>query len=518
MRQFLVVASLVFESLHGCGSSSSESGTGQGSDAGASGSSTGGSSSGASGSGSSGSSGSSGAASDAGSSGASGDDGGACAIGASNVRVTEVDVGSTVGYNEVDSNGASPGLEPLAISPVPGGGSRVSWMGTDGNVHIAQLDANDQLVAGSALALPAFDYEDLYADDSGGVVLVTRPALGGSAANHDCGNIDNLCGLVADYPTADPCMDMYLVRFDGAKETWATKLTDTTASLPAYDTSPKATTNVVYIWWYAHNGRIAFDGSRYGAYFGAAISVSQACVGSSTLTTGINIHQGDRLAVVSATTGAPETGGFGWGCSHSAFERVIWDPAASSFVTVCENDAPTGGKSGRIALAPATTTIYAEDLAYSNFGSVLSDPAGGYWAITSDIRAGQPAGADGLADVLLLHFTTGAADSPPRTLASDPGLNDRAPHLVAFGNERMLAAWESSTQTGDLLPTDTGRKLYVQTLDASTGAAEGAPYYVSGVLGSRYQDFRAFPDGSVAYPAPGSTATSIKILRVSPCP
>jgi hypothetical protein len=36
------------------------------------------------------------------------------------------------------------------------------------------------------------------------------------------------------------------------------------------------------------------------------------------------------------------------------------------------------------------------------------------------------------------------------------------------------------------------------------------------VLGSRYQDFRAFPDGSVAYPAP-STGTKIKILRVLPC-
>jgi hypothetical protein len=440
-----------------------------------------------------------------------------CAIGASNVKVTEIDVGSAVAYSEVDSNGAAPGLEPLAISPIPGGGSRVSWMGTDGNLHVAQLDATDALVAGSAFTLPAFDYEDIYADATGGVALVTRPALGGSAANHDCGNIDDLCGLVADYPTADPCMDMYLVRFDGKTETWATKLTDTTASLPAYDTSPTTATTVVYIWWYAHNGRIAFDGTRYGAYFGAAISVSQACVGSSTLTTGINIHQGDRLELVSTSGALEATGGFGWGCSHSAFERLVWDAAASKFVAVCENDAPTGGKSGRIAIAPATTTVYAEDLAYSNFGSVLPDPAGGYWGITSDIRAGQPAGADGLANVLLLHFTTGAADDPPLTVASDTGLNDRAPHLAPFGKNRMLAAWETSTKTGNLLPNDTGRKLYVQALASSTGAAEGAPYYVAGVLGSRYQDFRAFPDGSVAYPAPGSASTKLKILRVSPC-
>jgi len=28
---------------------------------------------------------------------------------------------------------------------------------------------------------------------------------------------------------------------------------------------------------------------------------------------------------------------------------------------------------------------------------------------------------------------------------------------------------------------------------------------------------KAFPDGSVAYPAPGSSASKIKILRVLPC-
>ncbi|MBV9945413.1 MAG: hypothetical protein JOZ69_01025, partial [Myxococcales bacterium] len=327
-------------------------------------------------------------------------DGGACTIGASNVRVAEIDVGAAIAYNEIDANGAQPGLEPLAIAPIPSGGSRLSWMGSDGMLHVARLDANDQLVTGTAFTMAAFDYEDLWADDTGGVALVTRPALGGSAADHNCGNINNLCGLVANYPTADPCMDMYLVRFDGTSETWSAKLTDTSATLPAYDTSPTSTTNVVFIWWYAHNGRIAFDGANYGAYFGAAISTSQACVGQSTMTTGINIHQGDRLKVVT-TSGVVQSGGFSFGCSHSAFERLIWDPNAKAFVSICENDAPTGGKSGRIAIAPRTTTIYAADLSYSNLGSLLADPAGGYWAITSDIRAGQPAGMDGLADVLL---------------------------------------------------------------------------------------------------------------------
>jgi hypothetical protein len=105
-------------------------------------------------------------------------------------------------------------------------------------------------------------------------------------------------------------------------------------------------------------------------------------------------------------------------------------------------------------------------------------------------------------------------------LASDSGLNDRNPHLAAFGKNRMIAAWETSTTQapmgGHLSQSDTSRKLYVQALDSTTAATQGMPYYISGVMGSRYQDFRTYPDGSVAYAAPGG-GTKIQILRISPC-
>jgi hypothetical protein len=87
----------------------------------------------------------------------------------------------------------------------------------------------------------------------------------------------------------------------------------------------------------------------------------------------------------------------------------------------------------------------------------------------------------------------------------------------------MLAAWEESTATGDLAQNDKNRKLYIQVLDGTTGAApSGSTATTAGplnvaVLGSRYQDFRVFPDGSVAYPAPGSSTTKIKIVRVLGC-
>lgn len=467
-------------------------------------------------------------------------DGGACASSlSSRVRITTITVATAYDYNEVDNNGAALGLTPLAISPIPGGGSRLGYFGTDGMVHIVTLDANDEIVAGSAFALPGYDFQDIYADASGGVLLVSRAALGGTAANNNCGNINNLCGPAASYPTAATCQDMYLVRFDGTSETWATKLTDTTATVPAYGTGPTTGGNVVFIWSeYAHNGRIAFDGSNYGAYFGAAITVpNQMCVDTnSTLATGVNIHQGDRLELVSSTGTLQTTGNFYFGCSHSGYERLLYDSTAKRYVPICKNDLPVtlgdgGSVSGRIALAPNFTTnsIIPVDLSYSDLGSVALAGGGGYWAITSNIRAGQTPNSNGLADIDLVQFTiNGTAIASPNAPAKDIKLvsdteNDRAPHLAAYSTGLMAMAWEESTATGDLSQRDTNRKMYVQVLDQTTGAppagsttTSAGPLNVS-VLGSRYQDFRSYPDGSVAYPAPGSNNTTINILRILGC-
>jgi hypothetical protein len=490
--------------------SSGGNGSGSGSGAGSASGSSGGTSSGSGGSGDSGAtplvscdgglvvgSGSS--------SGASTDTGASCPISASGVRVTEIDVGIAYQYEEVDTP-----LSLLAISPIPGGGSRLAFMGSDNNVHIALLDGSDNLVTGSTFALPAYDFQDIYADNTGGTVLVSRDAMGGGTNN--CGNPANLCSLTD--PTNYSCWDMYLVRFDACgNETWATKLTTSSATLPPYSTGPQGPESLM-IWWYAHNGRIAFDGTNFAAYYGVAITIKNLS-GMDCM----DIHQGDEMRLVNASTGALGTGGFDVGCSHSSFERLTWDGA--KFVPVCNNDAPTGGKSGRIAFAPNTTTIYPVDELNTELGSVLPAGGGGYWIVATDLRSGQTAGDPGLDDVHLLHTTTGAPDQN-LMLASDSGLNDRNPHLAAFGKNRMLAAWETSTTQappgGHLAQNDTSRKLYVQALDSTTGASQGgSPYNIAGVVGSRYQDFRTYPDGSVAYAAPGSTPTKVKIIRVSPC-
>ena len=205
-----------------------------------------------------------------------------------------------------------------------------------------------------------------------------------------------------------------------------------------------------------------------------------------------------------------QTGGFDLGCSHTGYNRVAWDATTKKFVPVCLTD-----NMDRTAIAPNYTTIVSVDRWYTNLGSLVVAPGGGFWLTSSAIRSGQPANSDGLADVHLLHFGTGAADKN-LTLASDAGLNVRAPHLAAYGPTRLIAAWETSTAKGDLAMNDKNRKLYVQIVNATTGAAEGPSMNVS-VSGHRYQDFRSFSDGSVAFPAAGSANTKVKILRVLPC-
>ena len=431
--------------------------------------------------------------------GGQGGSGGADAGCTSKFQIIEVEFGSTISANENEA-----ALMPIALSPIPSGGSRLAWMDGSGVIRVTTLDAADQRT-GATFTLPAHDLADLYADDRGGVLLVSRDARGGG--NLNCGTLTNLCGV--NLPSTESCYDMYLVRFDGSSETWAAKLTDSTAALPPYSTGPLGP-NVAFIWSaYAHHGRIATDGSRYAAYFGVALSSSGACRnGGGTNGEGINVFQGDRMKIV-GSDGTLQSDGFDFGCSVSGYERVVWDAAGRKFVAVCKTN-------DKIALAPMSTTVYPLDPFYGNLGSVVVSPAGGYWLTTSTLQTGQPPRAAGLADVRLLHFSTGTPDRD-FPIASDATLNERAPHLAAFGTNRLLAAWETSTATGDLSANDRNRKLYMRAFNATTGSADGDEMHVADVLGNRYQDFRSYPDGSVAYAAPGSTNTRIKIVRVPPC-
>ncbi|MEV6305756.1 hypothetical protein AB0M02_40505 [Actinoplanes sp. NPDC051861] len=370
-------------------------------------------------------------------------------------QVTDVKLGVKVtGYgNEGDTEPL-----PMALAARPDGGSWLAWRGTDGKVYLGRLDCADKLV-GKPTSFTGIDLQDVQADRAGGgALLLTRKGTCGSGP---------LCG-----GESSPCNTMHVVRFDdNGKLVWERQVTNLTGGRAGYDDGAR------FVWWYQHHGRLATDGKNWAAYFGVAITVKNGdCV---------DIHQGDRIQVVNASgklvpghRDAAEVG-----CSHAWTSRIVWDPRTKRFVAVCATD-----NNCRIAQPSPYRTVAAGTCDGTLFGGDLVLAKGkGYWTAWS--QGGS---------VRLERFTTGKSTTTIRT-----GASSQHPHLVPYGTGRMLLTWQS------------GSAMSAQVYDAGTGKAVGAKFTIK-AKDHAYQAFKAYPDGSAAYPAAGSSSTSIRIARVQP--
>jgi hypothetical protein len=265
---------------------------------------------------------------------------------------------------------------------------------------------------------------------------------------------------------------MHMIRFDnsGAQQ-WEQQVTNLGAGRDGYDDGAR------FVWWYQHHGRLASDGTNYAAYFGVAITVRNG--------TCVDVHEGDRMQVVDAE-GSLVTGhrdSFEVGCSHSWNARIVWDPRTSRFVMVCATD-----NNCRIAQPNPYRTVAKGTCDGTLFGGdLVLAKTSGYWTAWSQ---GGKARLD--------HFTTGASD---RTVTTSAATSH--PHLVSYGPDRMLLTWQD------------GSAMAAQVHDADSGAAVGDEFTIS-VRDHDFQAFKAYPDGSAAYPAAGSDSTSVKIARVLP--
>jgi len=375
-------------------------------------------------------------------------------VGASPVaKVTEVKVGVRVtGYGQ---EGDTDPL-PMAIAATPSGASWLVWLGTNGRVHLGKLDCDDHLI-GTPASFAGIDLQDVQADSNGGVLLLTRRG--------NC-HTGPLCG-----GTSSPCNTMHMIRFDNSgHQVWERQVTNLTSSRGGYDNGAR------FVWWYQHHGRLASDGKNYAAYFGVAITVQNgACV---------DIHEGDRMQVVNAS-GSLVSGhdSFEVGCSHAWTSRTVWDPRTSHFVMVCATD-----NSCRIARPNPYRTVASGTCDGTLFGGdLVLAKSRGYWTAWS--QGGQ---------VRLEHFTDGPSDTTVRTSAKSSH-----PHLVSNGAGRMLLVWAS------------GSTMAAQVYDSGTAKTVGGQFTI-GVKDHNYQALKAYADGSAAYPAAGSSSTSIRIARVMP--
>jgi hypothetical protein len=343
---------------------------------------------------------------------------------------------------------------PMAIASAPNGRSWLAWVGTDGKVYLGRLGCDDKLI-GKPASFAGIDLQDVAADKTGGVLLITKKGSCGSGP---------LCG-----GTSSPCNTMHMIRFNtSGKLVWDQQVTNLTSSRKGY------TNGARFVWWYQHHGRLAYDGKNYAAYFGTAITVKNgSCV---------DIHEGDRLQVVNSAGTIVKAKSFDFGCSHAWTSRVLYDPVKKKFVAVCATD-----NECRIAQPNPYRTVAASVCDGTLFGGDLVLAKTGYWEAWSQGNA-----------VKLSRFTTGKANKTVK-----PGVATEHPHMAKFGANRMVLSWGS------------GAKTKVKILNRSTGATIGSTLTVA-VKDHDYTALKAYKDGSVAYPAVGGTTTSIKIARVMP--
>ena len=394
------------------------------------------------------------------------------------VRITTVNIGASLSYSQ-DETAAI----PLAIAAKPGGGSRLAWVtgysrygsSTASQVHVGELDCDDALT-GTPFTLEGHDFQDLAADGDGGVIVVTRDGAG--TDEQHCGDVNNLCILPSDRPG---CYDTYMVRYDCAGQTqWSTKLTSSDATNPGYTSGGGQN---MFVWWYQHHGRIAYDGTNYAAYFCDAITVTNdQCENGAGK---VDIHEGDRMQVV-GPDGALVKGhdSFGLGCSHSWTTRIVWDARTSHFVMTCATD-----NDCRIAQPNPYRTIAAGECDGTLFGGdVVNAGDAGYWTAWS--QGGV---------IRLEHFSTGASDKTVMTAGTT-----KYPHLVAYGANHMLLTWGS------------GSGLAAQIYDSTSGEPVGDQFSIA-VPDAPWQSWKAFPDGSVAWASVSSASSMVNVARVMPC-
>jgi hypothetical protein len=349
---------------------------------------------------------------------------------------------------------------PIAIAAMPSGGSRLAWLGTDKNVYVAKLDCNDELVE-PPFSFPGLELQDVYAAEYTGVLLLTRDATG-TGADH-CGSRE-LCTQ-----TSSPCRQMYMVSFgNDGQLAWESPVTNLSSTLDGYQDGAR------FIWSYPHHGRLAAGRGGYAAYFGVAIASGSGC---------IDIHAGDRMQVRAGGAGATPSLNLDIGCNHASSSRLLFDNRKDEFVMVCATDDDC-----RVAQTKTDRTIATGTCDGTFFGGDLVMSSGvGYWTAWS--QGGS---------LRLQHFTDDGPDS-----SVDAGSAAHS-HLVSLGPNHMLLAWAS------------GSAMAAQVRDSATGLAVGAQLTIP-VNDHAYQAFKAYPDGSVAYPAAGTRDTSVKIARVMPC-
>jgi hypothetical protein len=244
-------------------------------------------------------------------------------------------VGDGVRYKRALPFYGFPQDDRIALSTLNSNGSMVAWLNNAGTqVHVTQLTPEFNRV-GNDVMIDGTDVSGLVALDDGFAVLTRRLDLGAPVGD----------GTVQTQAT-------YLVRWQDGHELFAVPLTGTKSITNAPDNEkhdfPLSVPNL------APSGRLAFNGSQYGAYFGVRGGV------------------GDRYATVNSDklVQVDDTGQYlgGWrtACRWNLGTRLV--PEMDSFVAFCMADGNAGPPGLYMYYGNKTPKRLAQEVTFSSGG------------------------------------------------------------------------------------------------------------------------------------------------------
>jgi hypothetical protein len=313
--------------------------------------------------------------------------------------------------------------ESVLLSVSAGGRILLAFRENNGNrIRVTRL--NQQLTRdGGDLIVYAYDLGGLVAHDDGTFALLTRR--------------DDPGEQLADTTTTDSIgKAAVLIRIRGDRELFSQPLTGTASITRARDPASRDCAPQL-------NGRLAWTGSKYGAYFAV-----HGCEGDPH-----EPYYGDKLVYVDGTGNALE-GGWSWNCSISQGMRLL--PNRDAFASFCMSDGlPNPGLNlvtEGVEMRQLAPEKVAAGYTAGRFGSVVRMEDGRYliaWLSRGVPDAMATARHPNLAskqapDIALLQLGSDFAARGSRIWLTDtPDVAETNLHIAPYGPNRLLVVWDN---------------------------------------------------------------------------
>jgi hypothetical protein len=329
---------------------------------------------------------------------------------------------------------------PLYHAPLADGRTLVGWTDNSGNGHASFI--SDSTIQ-TTINFSGREVRGLYAHN------------------------DNSFAVLLFDPTTDI---MWLSRrASNGSETWATNLNNP-GNIPDF--------------WLG-DGRLTYGNGQYLAYY--------------TITGGG--HYGDQLTYVN-DSGAVQTGGWGWGCSHSMAQLVSYHPGLDDFIAVCSSDC----YASKGILINDNQRIYEAD---GNCGGLVSAQLGqlalstNSWKLVFNAVDRPCCNGQGIA------FATIQANlqSSYVWLTQTDGSTERDPVMARLGTgggpERYLVGWLTTNNNAYHLAVVDGSGNFIFPAEEVSSASIR--------WGNRDDSFRTRADGTISWVQGDAESTQLRL-------